>query len=57
MTPNWNADSLINIHSKNVDQYKQNFLRQAVCELRFPTLMELGDPRPPSTLFKALRKE
>ncbi len=57
MTPNWNADYLVTIPSKNVDQYKRNFLRQAVCELRFPTLMELGDPRPPSSLVKALRKE
>ncbi|QWF71826.1 TIGR04255 family protein [Methylomonas paludis] len=57
MTPNWNADSLVDIRSKNVDQYKRNFLHQAVCELRFPTLMELGDPRPPTILVKALRKE
>lgn len=57
MTPNWNADSLVTISSKNVDKYKRNFLRQAVCELRFPTLMELGDPRPPTSLVKALRKE
>lgn len=57
MTPNWNADSLVAIRSKNVDQYKRNFLRQAVCELRFPTLMELGEPRPPASLVKALRKE
>jgi len=57
MTTNWNADSLVAIRSKNVDQYKRNFLRQAVCELRFPTLMELGDPRPPASLVKALRKE
>jgi len=57
MTPNWNADSLVAIRSKNVDQYKRNFLHQAVCELRFPTLMELGEPRPPADLVKALRKE
>lgn len=57
MTPNWNADSLVAIRSNNVDQYKRNFLRQAVCELRFPTLMELGEPRPPAALVKALRKE
>jgi uncharacterized protein (TIGR04255 family) len=57
MTPNWNADSLVTFHSKNIDQYKRNFLRQAVCELRFPTLMELGDPRPPASLVKVLRKD
>jgi len=57
MTPNFNADSLVAIRSKNVDGYKRNFLRQAVCELRFPTLMELGEPRPPAVFVKALRKE
>ncbi len=57
MTPNWDADSLVAIHSTNVDKYKRNFLRQAVCELRFPTLMELGESRPPAAFVKALRKE
>ncbi len=57
MTPNWNADKLVAIRSKNGDKYKRNFLHQAVCELRFPTLMELGEPRPPATLVKTLRKE
>jgi uncharacterized protein (TIGR04255 family) len=57
MTPNWNADLLVALRSKNVDQYKRNFLRQAVCELRFPTLMELGEPKPPASFVKALRKE
>ncbi|MEC4749568.1 TIGR04255 family protein [Methylomicrobium sp. Wu6] len=57
MTSSWNADSLVTIRSENVDQYKRNFLHQAVCELRFPTLMELGEPRPPAAFVKALRKE
>lgn len=57
MNPTWNADSLVAVHSKNVDRYKRNFLRQAVCELRFPTLMELGEPRPPASFVKALRKK
>lgn len=53
----WDADTLIKARSKNVDRYKHNLLRQAVCEFRFPTLMELGDSRPPSSFVKALRKE
>lgn len=57
MSSSWEADTLVNVHSQNVDRYKRNFLRQAVCELRFPTLMELGDARPPATLVSALRKE
>lgn len=57
MTPKWDADSLVKVHSENIDRYKRNFLRQAVCELRFPTLMELGDSRPPAALVSALRKE
>jgi uncharacterized protein (TIGR04255 family) len=57
MSQTWDADSLLTSISENVDSYKRNFLRQAVCELRFPTLMELGDPRPPASLVTALRKE
>jgi uncharacterized protein (TIGR04255 family) len=53
----WNADNLISAPSQNVDRYKRNFLGQAVCELRFPTLLELGDPKPPASLVAALRKE
>lgn len=53
----WEADALVRVRSKNVDRYKHNFLRQAVCEFRFPTLMELGDPRPPPSFVTALRKE
>lgn len=57
MTSKWNADDLVSVRSENLDRYKRNFLKQAVCELRFPTLMELGDPRPPAALVAALRKE
>lgn len=53
----WNADDLVSARSENIDRYKRNFLKQAVCELRFPTLMELGEARPPATLVTALRKE
>ena len=37
--------------------YKRNFLRQAVCELRFPTLYALEAPRPPAQLALALRHD
>lgn len=57
MNSKWNADDLVSVRSENLDRYKRNFLKQAVCELRFPTLMELGDPKPPVALVAALRKE
>jgi len=57
MSLTWEADALVTQRSANVDRYKRNFLRQAVCELRFPTLMELADPKPPVPLVTALRKE
>jgi len=57
VTSKWNADSLVNVRSQNVDRYKRNFLRQAVCEFRFPTLLELGGTRPPAAFVSALRKE
>jgi uncharacterized protein (TIGR04255 family) len=57
MSTIWNADGLVPTRSENIDRYKLNFLKQAVCELRFPTLMELGDSRPPAAMVAALRKE
>lgn len=57
MDPTWAADSLVTFKSENVDKFKRNFLKQAVCELRFPTLLELAGPKPPASLVTALRKE
>lgn len=57
MTRTWDADSLVTPRNENVDRYKRNFLRQAVCEFRFPTLMELGSGRPPAAFVSAIRKE
>lgn len=57
MSRKWNADSLVSTRSDNLERYKRNFLKQAVCEFRFPTLMELGETRPPTILVAALRKE
>ena len=45
------------LHDLKTSRYKRNFLKQAVCELGFPTLMELGEARPSATLVTALRKD
>lgn len=37
--------------------FARNFIQQAVCELRFPTLYELDVAKPPPAFSKALRKE
>ena len=57
MSALWKADGLVRTRSDNENRFQRNFLKQAVCELRFPTLMELGEQRPPSSFVKALRKE
>ena len=57
MSMKWSADDLVSARSENINRYKRNLLKQAVCELRFPTLMELGDARPPAALVSALRKD
>jgi uncharacterized protein (TIGR04255 family) len=57
MSARWKADDLVRTRSDNENRYKRNFLKQAVCELRFPTLMELGERRPPASFVKALRKD
>ncbi|WP_185735287.1 TIGR04255 family protein [Burkholderia cepacia] len=53
----WSADNLVAVRSENVDRYQRTFLKQAVAEFRFPTLMELGGARPPAQFVAALRKE
>jgi len=37
--------------------YARNFIRTAVCELRFPTLFELESDKPPLSFAKAVRKD
>lgn len=37
--------------------FARNFISQAVCELRFPTLFELESDRPPADFVRAVRKE
>jgi uncharacterized protein (TIGR04255 family) len=41
----------------SVAHFKRNFIRTAVCELRFPTLFEIEQNQPPPSLARALRKE
>ena len=36
--------------------YPRNLIKQAVCELKFPTLLSLGDSKPPAKFAHALRK-
>jgi uncharacterized protein (TIGR04255 family) len=37
--------------------FSRNFIKQAVCELRFPTLHEIDSPKPPLEFAHAIRKE
>lgn len=37
--------------------FDHNFIRTAVCELRFPVLFEIDGPKPPLSFAQALRKE
>lgn len=36
--------------------YKRNFVKKAIIEIRFPILMELGNPSPPAFFVKGIRK-
>ena len=47
----------LNVPASGPAHYERNFIRQAVCELRFPTLYELEAPKPPASFALALRKE
>lgn len=45
------------VPSQEATHFKRNFVRHAICELRFPTLFELEAPRPPYALSSAMRKD
>ena len=47
----------LNVPGAPPANYSRNFIKQAVCELRFPTLYELEGARPPVSFAQALRKE
>ncbi|MDT3467944.1 TIGR04255 family protein [Stenotrophomonas maltophilia] len=45
------------LHRSNyIDRFKKNFVKSALCELRFPTVLEFGEPKLPPSIIKALRK-
>lgn len=51
-----NRNSTLNIPNVSSVRYKRNFIDIAVCELRFPTLLEL-ESKPPLKLQAQLRKK
>lgn len=53
--PQEKAPAVLNVPVAARANYAKNFIRQAVCELRFPTLYELEGDRPPASFSKALR--
>lgn len=57
MTDKWSADNLVSRQSPNGGKFSQNFLQKAVCEFRFPTLLDLGSGKPPASFARALRKD
>jgi len=56
MGHSWDADHLV-AQAEPATHFRRNVLQQVVCELRFPTLMELGSPKPPRAFVDALRKD
>jgi uncharacterized protein (TIGR04255 family) len=49
--------SKLSVPEQPKTHYAKNYLSQAVIELRFPTLFEIEESRPPAELAKILRKE
>jgi uncharacterized protein (TIGR04255 family) len=49
------AQQVLRMPTVTAAHFQTNYIRQAVCEFRFPTLYELEDDRPPATLSRALR--
>ena len=50
------ASSVLTLPGAERTRFEKNFIKTAVCELRFPALLEF-ETRPPVELQKALRKE
>jgi len=57
MAPSATTQRTLNVPGVGRAHYQKNFIRLAVCELRFPTLFEVEAETPPLSLSKALRKE
>jgi uncharacterized protein (TIGR04255 family) len=51
------SQRMLSVPDAGSAHYQKNFIRLAVCELRFPTLFEVEAETPPLGLSKALRKE
>jgi len=51
------ADELVPLIPEVAGGYPRNFIRQAVCEFRFPTLMWIGGAKPPEKFVNSLRKK
>lgn len=52
-----NVKNVLNVPTVGPAHYEKNFIRQVVCEFRFPTLFELENAQPPLAFAQALRKE
>src|SRR5215472_14252029 len=57
MEPTRKGPKPLDVPESGSAHYSRNFIRLAVCELRFPTLFEIEAETPPLGFAKALRKE
>jgi uncharacterized protein (TIGR04255 family) len=57
MDPTPKGLRFLDVPEAGAAHYARNFIRLAVCELRFPTLFEIESETPPLALAKALRRE
>lgn len=53
----WDADDLFPLLESHSGRYRRNFIKQAVCELKFPTMLGLGVAQPPKAFVNGLRKK
>lgn len=56
MSDDVKAQDLVVLENAPHANYGSGFTANVVCEFRFPTLMELGEKRPPAAFVNALRK-
>lgn len=50
------TDTFVVSASPRVDRYKRSFVTRTVCELKFPTLLELAERHPPAKFVSAIRQ-
>lgn len=53
---NGDAPKVLSVPRVGAAHYSRNFIRQAVCEFRFPTIFEIEEQRPPAQFWKVIRK-